>query len=125
MRNSLFVHWQKVCGPIGSELRSKLLFPANEVGTKACDLLSNSCYINTQLKPTSHNPAVKIGLYDSITAFKEWTWNHVLYILLFLHLICLPMAVIAAVVVGLYGIAIVDGVAFLILLGVWAALWKK
>jgi len=86
---------------------------------------SNPCYFNIQLKPISHNATVKIGIYDSITAFKEWTWNHVLYILLFLHLICLPMAIIAAAVVGLYGIAIVDGIAFLILLGVWAALWKK
>ena len=48
-----------------------------------------------------------------------------LYIILFLHFICLPAAVIAAALTGLYGIAIVDGIAFLILFGVWTALWKK
>jgi len=49
----------------------------------------------------------------------------VLYIILFLHFICLPAAVIAAALTGLYGIAIADGAVFLIMLGIWAALWKK
>ena len=102
-----------------------MLFPINEVETKACDLLSNSCYINTQLKPIAYNPAVKIGIYDMHTVFKEWTWNHVLYILLFLHFVCLPAAIVASIIAGLYGIAITDGIAFLVLLGIWAVLWKK
>ena len=64
-------------------------------------------------------------MYTMYTSFKEWTWNHVLYILLFLHFICLPAAIVASIIAGLNGIAITNGIAFLLLLGVWAVLWKE
>ena len=59
------------------------------------------------------------------TTFKEWTWVHVLYILLILHFICLPAAIVASLLAGLNAIAITNGIAFLVLLGLWAVLWKK
>ena len=47
------------------------------------------------------------------------------YIFLFLHFVCLPLAIIAAVITGLYEIAMVDGAVFLILLALYAVLRKK
>ena len=42
-----------------------------------------------------------------------------LYIFLFLHIIMLPVAIVASVIAGLYPLAIVDGIVFLLLFIVW------
>jgi len=48
-----------------------------------------------------------------------------LYLFLFLHIICLPVTIIGAWMMGLHAFAVIDGIVFLLLFVVWIILGRK
>lgn len=80
-------------------------------------------HIDFQPMSVPFNSPVIFGLYDN--NIEPTGVTSVLYIFLFLHIIMLPIAIAASIIAGLYPLAIVDGVVFLLLFIVWWVLRKK
>ena len=60
-----------------------------------------------------------------IQSYPKGSDRGMLYLFLFLHIICLPATIIGALVMGLYAFAVIDGIVFLLLFVVWIILGRK